>query len=153
MTRRTRVPPTTLCRRLDINPQNYFNWASAGLLRKAGTEGCGQRDAVELAVLAALNSALGLRRVRPSWQGLRQELRQRVAAGDVIVVYRETDDLLQLALSKEEAGRLVVDAGPVREISVAQVLVAVRTAYVHPQAWLPRRRTRNRVATAESTPN
>jgi len=125
---RRKIPPSTLCRRLDVKPQNYFNWAAAGML--AGAKGgCTLLEALEFATFATLVRRLSYQRVKKPWPALRPELRRRLAAGTVFVVYDEAAETLSAAMTYEEVGRLVDHGGAVRVFSLEEPISKIRSTF------------------------
>jgi hypothetical protein len=127
--RRRRVSPSGLCRRLDLLPQNFFNWADQGLLTKAGPAGCSLLDGIELAVFLKLKEKLGLRRMKQLWAAVREQLRQRLPAGEVFMVYDQEADRIMVALTHDEVGQLVCHGGIVRVIPAADYISRIREAF------------------------
>jgi len=135
-----RLPPSQLCRRLDEMPQNYFNWAAAGLLTEADPGGLSLPEAIELAVFVSLVRRLKLRRLKPMWGDVRKELRQRVLGTPSFVIYDEESSSLHLADRFEDIGRAVSHGGIVRVIPVDPLVDRVRTAFrAMPNAGVPRK--------------
>lgn len=149
---RRKVPPSTLCRRLDIKPQNYFNWAAAGMLAD-GKGGCTLLEGLEFAAFATLVGRLNYQRVKKPWPPLRPELRRHLAAGTVFVIYDEAAETLSAAITLEEVGRQVSHGGAVRVFSLEEAIAKIRAAFLAGSGTSGRRRRRSeQIVTPMSKP-
>jgi len=137
---------------LDVKPQNYFNWAAAGMLAD-GKGGCTLLEGLEFAVFATLVRRLNYQRVKKPWLALRPELRRHLAAGSVFVIYDEAAETLSAAITHEEVGRQVSHGGAVRVFSLEEAISKIRAAFLGgSDAIQSRKRGERQIAPSISNP-
>ena len=123
------MPASTIAEIAGITRQLHSQWASKGMVRQPGHDGCDEFDLIELTVLRALIADLGPEEARIAWTQVRGALKSRLPTGQLDVIYDSQRKLAKLATSSIEVADGVRHGRPVRVLPLEEVLAINRDAF------------------------
>ncbi len=124
-----RLTEAQICELAGTSQQRRQTWVRRGVLPRSSGDGCGLRDALELAQLLRLVEVVGPTDGLVAWDQLREELAKPFAIDPLDVVFDTQLKRAVLVRAGEEMRPAVAHGRPVRVVPLAALRAEVSEAF------------------------